>query len=112
MVRDILIIWWFAVIDDLEVSELLEKYMEECGRSEQWITVYDFRTYFHLEEFTAPTISGFLRRLHHNTRFSCRYRVEKIEEVKVSIPQSRMIKRYLVRKRTTGRKIPRARLNE
>jgi len=93
------------MIDDLIVSELLEKYMEESGQSEQWITVFELRTYFHLHEFTAPTISGFLRRLHHNTRFSCRYRVEKIEKVRVSIPQSRMIKRYLVRKRTAGRKV-------
>jgi hypothetical protein len=88
------------VIDDMKVSELLEKYMEECGQSEQWITVYDFRTYFDLENLTAPIISGFLRRLHHNTRFFCRYRVEKIEKVKVSVPQPRMIKRYLVRKRS------------
>jgi len=79
--------------------------MEECGQSEQWITVYELRTYFHLDEFTAPTISGFLRRLHHNTRFACRYRVEKIEKIKVGTPQPRMIKRYLVQKRKAGRKI-------
>ena len=93
------------MIDDLIISELLEKYMEECGRAEQWITVYELRTYFHLHEFTAPTISGFLRRLYHNTRFSCRYSVERIEKVKVNIPQTRMIKRYLVRKRPVGRKL-------
>jgi len=68
------------------------------------MTVYEFRTYFHLEELTAPIISGFLRKLHHTTLFTCQYRVEKIEPVKVNIPQPRMIKRYLVQKRPAGRK--------
>ena len=78
--------------------------MEERGQSEQWITVYELRTYFHLHEFTAPIISGFLRRLHHNTLFSCRYRVEKIEKIWVSVPQQRRIKRYLVQKRLVVQK--------
>jgi len=73
--------------------------MEEHGQSEQWITVYDLRTYFHLDELTAPTFSGLLRRLHRSTRFACPYRVEKIERISVSIPQQRMIKQYLVQKR-------------
>jgi hypothetical protein len=90
--------------DDLNVAELLEQYMEKCGQSEQWITVYEFRTYFHLDEFTAPIISGFLRRLHHNTHFTGQYRVEKIEKIKVSVPQQRMIKRYLVHNKPAARK--------
>ena len=90
--------------DDLNVAELLDQYMEECGLSEQWITVYEFRTRFQLEEYTAPVISGFLRRLHHNTHFTGQYRVEKIEKIKVSVPQQRMIKRYLVHKKPAARK--------
>jgi hypothetical protein len=90
--------------DDLNVAELLEQYMEECGQSVQWITVYEFRTYFHLDEFTAPIISGYLRRLNHNTHFTGQYRVEKIEKIQVSVPQQRMIKRYLVQKKPAPRR--------
>ena len=90
--------------DDLNVAELLERYMEECGKSVQWITVCEFRTYFNLDEFTAPIISGYLRRLHHNTHFTGQYRVEKIEKIQVSVPQQRMIKRYLVHKKPAARR--------
>ena len=93
------------MIDDITVSELLEMFMESSGLVERWITVYEFRTRFQLEEDTAPIIAGFLRRLHHNTLFSCNYRVEKIEKIKVSVPQQRIIKRYLVQKRPTPLKM-------
>ena len=88
-----------AMIDDITVSDLLEMFMESSGLVERWITVYEFRTRFQLDEDTAPIIAGFLRRLHHKTLFYCAYRVEKIEKIKVSIPQQRMIKSYLVQKR-------------
>jgi len=94
--------------DDLNVAELLDQYMEECGLSERWITVYEFRTRYQLDEDTAPVISGFLKRLHHNTLFSCQYRVEKIEKIRVNLPQQRMMQRYLVQKRTGRRKHPEA----
>lgn len=94
------------MIDDITVAELLEMFMESSGLPERWITVYEFRTRFQLDEDTSPVIAGFLRRLHHNTLFTCQYRVEKIEKIKVSIPQMRMVKRYLVQKRTTARKDP------
>ena len=92
------------MIDDVRVAELLDQYMDELGLSEQWITVYDFRTYFQLDEATAPVIAGFLRRLRDNTRYACRYRVEKIEPVRMENPHTRWIKRYFVRKRPPGRK--------
>ena len=93
------------MIDDVRVAELLDRYMEDLGRSEQWITVYDFRRYFQLDESSAPVIAGFLRRLRDNTRYACRYRVEKIEPVRVDVPHQRWIKRYLVRIRPPGRKM-------
>jgi hypothetical protein len=93
-----------AMIDDITVAELLEMFMESSGLSERWITVYEFRTRFQLEEDTAPIIAGFLRRLHHDTLFFCQYRVEKIEKIRVRIPQMRMVKRYLVKRRTAARK--------
>ena len=93
-----------AMIDDITVAELLEMFMESSGLSERWITVYGFRTRYQLDEDTAPVISGFLRRLHHNTLFSCQYRVEKIEKIRVSLPQPRIIQRYLIQKRSKRRK--------
>ena len=87
------------MIDDGAVSELLEMFMESSGLSERWITVYEFRTRFQMDKDTAPVIAGFLKRLHRNTLFSCQYRVEKIEKIKVSLPQQRVIMRYLVQRR-------------
>jgi len=86
-------------MDDSTVAELLEMFMESSGLPERWITVYEVRTRFQLHEDTAPVIAGFLRRLHHNTHHTCQYRVEKIEKIKVSLPQQRVIKRYLVQRR-------------
>ena len=94
-----------AMIDDSTVAELLEMFMESSGLPERWITVYEFRTRFQLDEDTAPTIAGFLHRLHHHTIFPCQYRVEKIEKIRVSIPQIRMVRRYLVQRRTTAKKM-------
>ena len=82
-----------------EIPELLEQYMEHCGVTEQWITVMEFRTHFQLDEFSAPAISGFLRRIYQGPFFCCPYRVERIEKILVNTPQRRTVKRYLVRKR-------------
>jgi len=92
------------VIDDSTVADLLEMFMESSGLSERWVTVYEFRTRFQLDKDTAPVISGFLKRLHHNTLFTCQYRVEKIEKIRVNLPQQRMMQRYLVQKRTGRQK--------
>ena len=89
-----------------EIPELLEQYMEQFGETEQWITVQEFRTYFQLDEFSAPAIAGFLRRIYHGPFFSCHYRVEKMERIVVTTPQRRIIKRYLVKKRPESRGKP------
>ncbi len=86
-----------------EIPELLEQYMENFGETQQWITVQEFRTYFQLDEFSAPAISGFLRRIYHDPFFSCHYRVERMEKIVVNTPQRRIIKRYLVKKRPDPR---------
>jgi hypothetical protein len=77
--------------------------MEAGGDTEQWITVYEFRTYFHLDESSAHAISGFLRRIYQAPFFSFRYRVKKIERIIVHTPQRRSINRYLVKKRVETR---------
>lgn len=78
--------------------------MEACGERERWITVYEFRTYFHLDESSAHAISGFLRRIYEAPFFSFPYRVKKIERIIVHTPQRRSINRYLVKKRAELRK--------
>lgn len=87
-----------------EIPELLEKFMEQSGENEQWITVQEFRTYFQLDELYAPAIAGFLRRIYHSPFFSCNYRVERMEKIVVNIPQRKIIKRYLVKKRQESSK--------
>lgn len=42
-----------------EIPELLEQYMEDSGRSVQWITVQEIRTYFSLADSDGPALSGF-----------------------------------------------------
>jgi len=82
-----------------EIPDLLAQYMEMCGEMERWITVYEFRTCFHLDESSAHAISGFLRRIHYRPFFSYQFRVKKIEKIIVYTPQRRCINRYLVKKR-------------
>jgi len=87
-----------------EIPDLLAQYMEECGETERWITVYEFRTFFNLDESSAHAISGFLRRIFQAPFFSFQYRVKKIEKIIVHSPQRRSINRYLVKKRPELRK--------
>jgi hypothetical protein len=88
-----------------EIPDLLAQYMEMCGTTERWITVYELRSYFNLDESTAHAFSGFLRRIYHGPFFSYQYRVKRIEKVLVDTPQRRSINRYLVRKRLDPRKV-------
>jgi len=87
-----------------EIPELLEQYMEPFGETGHWITVQEFRTYFQLDEFSAPAISGFLLRIYHGPFLSCHYRVERMEKILVNTPQRKIIKRYLVKKRPAPRR--------
>lgn len=86
-----------------DVLDLLERFMEESGEAQRWVTVNEIRTYFGLDEFSAPPISGFLRRIYHGPFFSCPYRVERIENITVLDPHRRNIKRYLVVRRPVPR---------
>nr|WP_321352613.1 hypothetical protein [uncultured Methanoregula sp.] len=82
-----------------ELPGLLEQYMEESGRSEQWVTVQEIRDRFQLDISAGPAISGFLSKIYHGTSVTCRYRVARMEKYRDMIPPYRIIKRYLVRKR-------------
>ncbi len=87
-----------------DVPDLLERFMIESGETQRWVTVNEIRTYFNLDEFSAPPISGFLQRIYHGPFFSCPYRVERIEKITVQKKQRRVIKRYLVARRPSARK--------
>jgi hypothetical protein len=86
-----------------EIPELLEQYMEDSGRSVQWITVQEIRTYFQLNDSDGPAISGFLKKIHDGPFFSCRYKVARIEKFQDSNPPHRVIKKYLVQERPAQR---------
>lgn len=88
----------------LSVPDLLEQFMSAAGDKEQWITVKDIRTYFHLDDSASPQISGFLRRINHGPFSSCQYRVSRIEKMIVDTPHPRMIKRYLITRRPVSGK--------
>ncbi|OPY48075.1 MAG: hypothetical protein A4E42_00188 [Methanoregulaceae archaeon PtaU1.Bin222] len=85
------------------IPELLERFMDESGETQQWVTVNELRTRFSLDEFAAPAISGFLRRIYQGPFATCPYRVERIEKISVQNPHRRDIKRYLVVRRPVPR---------
>lgn len=87
-----------------DVPDLLERFMEESGETQCWVTVNEFRSYFNLDEFSAPAISGFLSRIYYSQFLSCPYRVERIEKVTVQKKQRIVVKRYLVTRRPQIRK--------
>jgi hypothetical protein len=41
-----------------KIVELLKDYMDSDDQSERWITVQEFRTYFHLPKSCSPVIAG------------------------------------------------------
>jgi hypothetical protein len=86
-----------------DIPELLNRYMADSGRSEQWITVKDIRTHFQLAETNGPAISGFLSKIHNGPFFSCRYKVARIEKFRDTTPPYRIIKRYFVQERPVQR---------
>ena len=87
-----------------EIPELLERYMENYGRSEQWLTVRDIRARFQLAESDGPAISGFLSKIHHGPFFSCRYKVTRIEKFRDTGHTHRIVKKYLVQERPVPRR--------
>jgi hypothetical protein len=81
------------------IPELLEEYMQAHDGAGLWVTVPDFHTCCAMGEHSIPAISGFYRRLFHHPFFTCPYRVTRIENLKVTIPQTWMIKRYFITRR-------------
>lgn len=87
-----------------DIPELVERYLKESGGAPCWVTVNELRTYFDLDEYAAPAISGFLHRIYSGTFRSFPYRVERIEMISLPAePHSRNVKRYLVIRRPSGR---------
>jgi hypothetical protein len=87
------------------VPDLLERFMKESGEMQRWVTVNEIRTYFDLDKFASPAISGFLQRIYSGPFFSFPYRVERIEKITLlSKPHPRVIKKYLVSRRPLARK--------
>ncbi len=90
-----------VMTDYHEIPELLEQYMQANeGVAGIWITVPEFRTYFGMDNQSSPAISGFLHRHYHPQFFGCPYRVTKIENLIVTTPQTRVIKRYFIKRRS------------
>lgn len=81
-----------------KIFELLKDYMDADGQSERWITVQEFRTYFHLKKGCSPVISGYFQRIYQNPTYLCPYRVIKIEQVCDPAIPYRSVRRYLVKK--------------
>jgi hypothetical protein len=81
-----------------KIFELLKEYMDADGQSERWITVQEFRTYFHLEKSCSPVISGYFRRIYQNPTYLCPFRVVRIDLVQDPANPYRSVKRYLVQK--------------
>ena len=80
----------------IEVPDLLEKYMQSSGMRECWVTVRELRSHFDLDESAGPAISGFLQRIHYGHFFSFRYKVARIEKTREATPPYRRIRKYLV----------------
>jgi len=81
-----------------KIFELLKDYMDADTQTERWITVQEFRTYFHLKKSCSPVIAGYFRRIYQNPTYLCPYRVTRIEQVKDPANPYRSVRRYLVEK--------------
>ena len=80
------------------IVELLKDYMDADGQRERWITVQEFRTFFHLNKSCSPVISGYFQRIYQNPTYLCPYRVIKIDNIRDPANPYRSVRRYLVRK--------------
>ena len=79
-----------------KILELLNDYMDADGQQERWITVQEFRTYFHLDPGWSPVISGYFQRIYQNPTYRCPYRVTRIEKVRDPANPYRSVRRYRV----------------
>jgi len=86
------------------VTDLLERFMEDSGETKRWVTVNELRNYYDLDECASQAISGFLQKIYCGSFASCPYRVERIERVTLDAkPHPRQIKKYLVTTRPAAR---------
>ena len=81
-----------------KIVELLKDFMDADNQAERWITVQEFRTYFHLKTGCSPVIAGYFQRIYQNPTYLCPYRVIRIEQVKDPANPYRSVRRYLVEK--------------
>jgi hypothetical protein len=79
-----------------KIFDMLKDYMDADSQSKRWITVQEFRTYFHLKKSCSPVISGYFQRIYQNPTYLCPYRVIKIENIRDPANPYRSVKRYLV----------------
>jgi hypothetical protein len=81
------------------IPELLEKYMQESGESQRWVTVREIRDRYAVSPNRASAISGFLRRIERGPFFTFPYVVVRVEHSRRPLPDGRRQIRYLVKKR-------------
>ena len=79
-----------------KIFELLKDFMDAASQSERWITVQEFRTFFHLKTSCSPVIAGYFHQLYQNPKYLCLYRVIRIEHVRDPTNRYRTVRRYLV----------------
>ena len=82
------------------IPELLEKFMQEQGAVERWVTVQEHRDRFGLTRYQCNTVSGFLRRLEFGSFAQFPYIVLKIERIEQNCPSDPPKCRYLVKRKT------------
>jgi len=81
------------------IPELLDRFMEEQGTRERWVTVQELRDCFGLTRYQCNTVSGFLRRLEFGPFGRFPYRVLRIEQVAACHPSDPPKCRYLVKRK-------------
>lgn len=88
------------------IPELLERYMEENGADERWVTVRELCEWSSLTRYEYNTVSGFLRRLESGPFREFPYIVLRIERIERSSPSDPPKRRYLVRRRSMPVPVP------
>ena len=81
-----------------KIVELIKDYMDADDQPERWITVQEFRTYFHLQKSCSPVIAGYFQRIYQNPTYLCPYKVIRIDQVRDPANPYRFVRRYLVEK--------------
>jgi len=81
------------------IPELLDRFMENQGARERWVTVQELRDSFGLTRYQCNTVSGFLRRLECGPFGRFPYRVLRIEQVAGCHPSDPPKCRYLVKRK-------------